>query len=144
MASTNPNPISKAFLFPNILFIGVPMLLLTFVMGSVITTGKSMVSSFPTVYYALTFYIYGVFVYHTYNALDKDDSEMVKDAGIAGIICSLSTIVVQRLHSNQYYKYTDDMVLVASVLLLIGVSVYSVIDTVYDDDKTTPTPTAKE
>ena len=122
------NIIAKAFVFPNILFIGIPMLMLSFIMGSVITTGRSMSISFPTAYYAVTFYVYGVFIYHTFHALNTDDYDKVKDSGIAGVICSLSTVIIQRLHSKQYRKYTEDMVLMVSVFLLIGVSVYTLID----------------
>jgi hypothetical protein len=69
-----------------------------------------------------------VFVHHTYIALQNDDTETIKDAGITGIILSLSAVVVQRLHKPVYTRKSDDIVLILSFLLLVGVSAYAVID----------------
>ena len=133
--TSNANPVAKAFFFPNILFVGLPMLMVTFIMGSVVMTGNSMSNVYPMVYAFTTFFIYGSYSYYTYHALDGDDTESIKDSGVIGIIFSLLAIMFKRVHHGHVNKYTDDMVLVASFFLLVGVIIYALVDGLSDNNQ---------
>ena len=84
------------------------------------------------VYALTTFYIYGSYSYHTYHALEGNDTEGIKDSGIFGIIFALLALMFKRVHSNRGGKYTDDMVLVVSFFLLVGVTIYVLVDGLSD------------